>query len=183
MDADTQPTPASIPVRLVRFPNTDGSRVPFDVYRSQEIYDREQERIFRGPTWSFLALEAEIPNPGDFKSTFVGDTPVVVARTEDNELAAWVNRCAHRSAMVCRTARGNAMSHTCVYHQWTYSTTHLTQRGGTEWPAAARPGKSRISSRFRRTSPATPLSNLHSKSATVSAARCASIAASSTRAR
>ena len=122
MDADTQPTSASIPARLVRFPNTDGSRVPFDVYRSQEIYDREQERIFRGPTWSFLALEAEIPNPGDFKSTFVGDTPVVVARTDDNELAAWVNRCAHRGAMVCRAARGNAMSHTCVYHQWTYST-------------------------------------------------------------
>jgi hypothetical protein len=42
--------------------------------------------------WSFLALEAEIPNPGDFKSTFVGDTPVVVTRTEDNDLAAWVNR-------------------------------------------------------------------------------------------
>jgi len=122
MDADTQPTSTSIPDHLVRFPSTDGSRVPFDVYRSQEIYDREQDRIFRGPTWSFLALEAEIPNPGDFKSTFVGDTPVVVARTEDNELAAWVNRCAHRGAMVCRAARGNAMSHICVYHQWTYST-------------------------------------------------------------
>ena len=95
MDADTQPTSTSLPDHLARFPSTDGSRVPFDVYRSQEIYDREQERIFRGPTWSFLALEAEIPNPGDFKSTFVGDTPVVVARTEANELAAWVNRCAH----------------------------------------------------------------------------------------
>ena len=66
MDADTQPTSTSIPDHLVRFPSTDGSRVPFDVYRSQEIYDREQDRIFRGPTWSFLALEAEIPNPGDF---------------------------------------------------------------------------------------------------------------------
>ena len=28
--------------------------------------------------------------------------------------------------------------------------THLTERGGTEWPAAARPAKSRISSRARR---------------------------------
>ena len=121
MDADTRPTYALIPDHLVRFPNTDGSRVPLDVYRSQEIYDREQERIFRGPTWSFLALEAEIPNPGDFKSTFVGDMPVVVTRIEENELAAWVNRCAHRGAMVCRTARGNATSHTCVYHQWNYS--------------------------------------------------------------
>ena len=106
----------------VRFPRADGSRVPYKVFSSQAVYDREQERIFRGPTWSFVALEAEIPKPGDFKSTFIGDTPVVVTRTEEGKLAAWVNRCAHRGAMVCRQARGNATSHTCVYHQWSYDT-------------------------------------------------------------
>lgn len=104
----------------VRFPRDDGSRVPYKVFSSQAVYEREQERIFRGPTWSFVALEAEIPKPGDFKSTFVGDTPVVVTRGEDGALAAWVNRCAHRGAQVCRKARGNASSHTCVYHQWSF---------------------------------------------------------------
>ncbi len=102
------------------FPRDDGSRVPYAVFSSAEIYAREQERIFRGPTWSFLGLEAEITNPGDFKATYVGDTPVVVTRTEDGTLACWVNRCAHRGAMVCRTPRGNTLSHTCVYHQWNY---------------------------------------------------------------
>jgi len=101
-------------------PSPDGSRVPYSVFTSQAIYDREQERIFRGPTWSFLGLEAEIKQPGDFKSTFIGDTPVVMTRTEDGALAAWVNRCAHRGAMVCRQLRGNAASHACVYHQWRY---------------------------------------------------------------
>ena len=43
-----------------------------------------------------------------------------MTRAEDGELAAWVNRCAHRGAMVCRLARGNAKSHSCVYHQWNY---------------------------------------------------------------
>ena len=104
------------------FGAADGSRVPYAVFSSQEIYDLEQERIYRGPTWSFLGLEAEIPNPGDYKSTFVGDTPVVVTRTEDGGLAAWVNRCAHRGAMVCRNMRGNALSHSCVYHQWSFDT-------------------------------------------------------------
>jgi len=108
--------------RLVHFPHPDGSRVPYDVFSSREVYEREQERIFRGPVWSFVALEAEIPQPGDYKSTFVGDTPVVVTRTEDGGLAAWVNRCAHRGALVCRNARGNAKSHTCVYHQWSFDT-------------------------------------------------------------
>jgi anthranilate 1,2-dioxygenase large subunit len=105
---------------LARFARADGSRVPYGVFTSPEIYEREQERIFRGPVWSFLGLEAEIKQPGDFKSTFIGDTPVVMTRTEDGGLAAWVNRCAHRGAMVCRQLRGNAASHTCVYHQWRY---------------------------------------------------------------
>ncbi|WP_017758084.1 anthranilate 1,2-dioxygenase large subunit AndAc [Pseudacidovorax intermedius] len=107
--------------RVVHFPQADGSRVPYAVFSSQEVFEREQERIYRGPTWSFVALEAEIPNPGDYKSTFVGDTPVVVTRAPDGELACWVNRCAHRGAMVCRNARGNAKVHTCVYHQWGFS--------------------------------------------------------------
>ncbi len=101
-------------------PSVDGSRVPYGVFSSQTIYDLEQERIFRGPTWSFLGLEAEIKQPGDFKSTFIGDTPVVMTRTDDGGLAAWVNRCAHRGAIVCRQLRGNATSHACVYHQWRY---------------------------------------------------------------
>lgn len=106
--------------KLVHFPRADGSRVPYAVFSSQEIYDLEQERIYRGPTWNFLGLECEIPKPGDYKSTFVGDTPVVVTRTEDGSLACWVNRCSHRGAMVCRNPRGNASSHSCVYHQWSF---------------------------------------------------------------
>ena len=102
-------------------PAADGSRVPYGVFTSQAVYDLEQERIFRGPTWSFLGLEAEIKAAGDFKSTFIGDTPVVMTRTEEGRLAAWVNRCAHRGAMVCRQLRGNASSHSCVYHQWRYN--------------------------------------------------------------
>ncbi|MDP8568917.1 anthranilate 1,2-dioxygenase large subunit AndAc [Methylophilus aquaticus] len=105
---------------LLKFPTEDGSRIPYAVFSSQAVYELEQERIFRGPTWSFLGLEAEIPNPGDFKSTFVGDTPVVMTRTQQGGLAAWVNRCAHRGAQVCRQARGNASEHTCVYHQWSF---------------------------------------------------------------
>ena len=108
--------------KVVHFPHADGAAVPYKVFSSQEVFDLEQEKIFRGPTWSFLGLEAEIPNANDFKSTFVGDTPVVVTRSEDGTLAAWVNRCAHRGAIVCRKSKGNTASHSCVYHQWSYDT-------------------------------------------------------------
>jgi phenylpropionate dioxygenase-like ring-hydroxylating dioxygenase large terminal subunit/3-phenylpropionate/cinnamic acid dioxygenase small subunit len=45
---------------------------------------------------------------------------VVVTRSRDGDVAGWINRCAHRGAMVCRELRGNARAHRCVYHQWTY---------------------------------------------------------------
>ncbi len=112
----------SAPADGVCFPHSDGSRVPYTVFDSAAVYAREQERIYRGATWSFLGLEAEIPKPGDFKSTYIGETPVVMTRAEDGTLAAWVNRCAHRGAAVCRLPRGNALSHSCVYHQWNYGT-------------------------------------------------------------
>lgn len=115
----TQSAPTPLNVRL---PRKDGSRVPYAYFTSPEIYALEQERIFRGPTWSFLGLEVEIPNPGDFKSTFIGDTPVVMTRAEDGEIVSWVNKCAHRGAILCRQPKGNALSHTCVYHQWNYGT-------------------------------------------------------------
>ncbi len=98
----------------------DERSVPYAVFTDPAIFEREQARIFRGPTWHFLALDDEISKPGDFKSTFIGTTPVVVTRTKDDQLKAWVNRCAHRGALVCRQPRGNARVHTCVYHQWAY---------------------------------------------------------------
>ncbi|MEL0081513.1 MAG: Rieske 2Fe-2S domain-containing protein [Gammaproteobacteria bacterium] len=95
--------------------------VPFGVFSDQTTYDLEQERLFR-PSWNYLALAAEIPNPGDYKSTHIGDTPVVVTRDQQGEIHAWVNRCAHRGALVCRENSGNNSdgTYTCVYHQWAF---------------------------------------------------------------
>ncbi len=43
-------TAASAAIFRVR----DGSRVPYAVFNSPEIYALEQERIYRGKTWNFL---------------------------------------------------------------------------------------------------------------------------------
>jgi len=102
------------------WPTLDYSRVPYYLYHDPEAYQREQEWIFRGPTWNFLGLEAEVPNPGDFRTTYVGDTPVIVNRDANGVIHALVNRCAHRGAMVRREMSGNAGEHTCIYHQWCY---------------------------------------------------------------
>jgi anthranilate 1,2-dioxygenase large subunit len=113
-------TPGTETDDAFRWPAEGVTRVPYRVFADPWIYQREQERIFRGPVWCYVALDAEVPNPGDFKATFVGDTPVVVSRDKDGSLHAFVNRCAHRGALVCREMKGNRASHVCVYHQWSY---------------------------------------------------------------
>ncbi len=105
----------------IQWERNDYSRVPYRLYHDPEIYRLEQERIFRGLTWSYLCLEAEIPNPGDYKTTWIGDTPVVVNRDDDGSVHAFVNRCAHRGSVVRREPRGNAADHTCIYHRWCYN--------------------------------------------------------------
>jgi phenylpropionate dioxygenase-like ring-hydroxylating dioxygenase large terminal subunit len=129
------------------WPAEGATRVPYWVYQDQDIYREELERIWRGRTWSYLCLEAELPEPLSFVTTFLGDMPVVVTRDAHGELHAWENRCAHRGALVCMQARGKAERFACIYHNWTYdhagNLTNVAFRRGIAgkggMPADARP--------------------------------------------
>jgi phenylpropionate dioxygenase-like ring-hydroxylating dioxygenase large terminal subunit len=97
------------------------TRIPFWTYQDPDVLRREQQRLFEGPVWNYLALETEIPNPGDWRATFIGEMPVVVARDTDGSVAAFENRCAHRGSMICLDEGGSgAKDFHCVYHAWRY---------------------------------------------------------------
>lgn len=114
--------PASIdPVPDLRWPAAGLTRVPNRLYSDPTIYRAEMARIFQGPVWNFVGLEAEIPAAGDYKTTFVGETPVIVVRDRDGSVNVLENRCAHRGALVCLKEHGHARSLACVYHAWNYS--------------------------------------------------------------
>ena len=109
-------------LRADTWPSSDvGFRVPYEVFTDSAYYEREQEQIFRGDSWCFVGLEAEIPNNGDFKSTAIGETPVIITRDNDGIVNVMQNRCAHRGALICRERRGNTKRLQCVYHQWAYN--------------------------------------------------------------
>ena len=107
-------------VRDYVWPDNDLSVIPDWVYTDQFVYEREIERIFHGHTWNYVALEAEVPNPGDFIRSNVGPTPVVVARAHDGSVNVFENRCTHRASEFCRELSGSAKEFVCPYHQWTY---------------------------------------------------------------
>src|SRR5215831_18510342 len=60
-----------------RWPAEGLTRVPYWVYSDRDVYEEEQARIFRGPTWHFLCLEAELPNPNNYCRSSLGAMPVV----------------------------------------------------------------------------------------------------------
>lgn len=100
-------------------PNTF-TRVPYSIFQREDVLATEQRKVFEGAVWNYLGLEAEVPNEGDFKTTFVGRMPVVLTRDMDGEIYAFENRCAHRGALLTLEDFGNAKEHTCVYHAWRY---------------------------------------------------------------
>ena len=102
------------------WPREGLTRVPYAVYADADLYVRERQQLFMGATWNFLCLEIELPNPGDYRATFVGDVPVIVARDWDGSLGAFENRCAHRGALLCFNGTGHRREIRCVYHNWTY---------------------------------------------------------------
>lgn len=102
------------------WPAEGDSRAPYWIYTDEALYRRERERIFEGPTWSYVSLECEIPNRGDYRLSAIGETSILIVRGEDGAVNGFLNRCAHRGAQLCLQDGGHATTLTCPYHQWTY---------------------------------------------------------------
>jgi salicylate 5-hydroxylase large subunit len=103
------------------WPGDGTSRIPFWAYTSEEHYKRELDRLFYSGHWCYVGLEAEIPNPGDFRRTVIGERSVIMVRDPDGGVNVVENVCAHRGMRFCRERNGHAKDFFCPYHQWNYS--------------------------------------------------------------
>ena len=102
------------------WPEATVSRIPYWLYTDPEIYQRELERIFYGPHWSYVGLSAEVPAHGDFKETSIGERSVIMVRDKDGGINVVENHCAHRGVRFCQERFGTVKRLICPYHQWTY---------------------------------------------------------------
>ncbi|MFZ9297391.1 MAG: aromatic ring-hydroxylating dioxygenase subunit alpha [Hylemonella sp.] len=97
------------------------SRIPFALYTDEQLHRKELERFFYRGHWCYVGLEAEIPKPGDFKRTVVGERSVILVRAADGAIHVVENVCAHRGMQFCRERHGNRKEFVCPYHQWSYA--------------------------------------------------------------
>ncbi len=103
------------------WPTESLTRVPYWVYQDDGNYRRELRRIFEGPVWNYACLESDVAKAGDYRTTFVGEMPVVVVRADDGEVYSFENRCAHRGALIAIDDGGSgAKDFQCIYHAWRY---------------------------------------------------------------
>ncbi len=97
----------------------NGAYVSRRIFGDADIYKEELENVF-GRTWQFVAHDTQLPKPGDFLTTFMGEDPVLVIRQEDGSIRAFLNACSHRGPLLCMAEEGNAKSFACPYHGWVF---------------------------------------------------------------
>ena len=101
--------------------DASGGTISREIFVDAEIYRRELEAVFTR-AWLFVGHESQIPNPGDFYSSRMGEESVILCRDKKGAVHVFLNSCRHRGMKVCRYDQGNTSLFTCPYHSWSYTT-------------------------------------------------------------
>jgi phenylpropionate dioxygenase-like ring-hydroxylating dioxygenase large terminal subunit len=90
-----------------------------ELFVNEDLYQEEQEQIF-ARSWLFVGHESQIPRPGDYFVSCMGEESVILTRDHQRQIHAFLNTCRHRGMKVCRYDEGNTTVFTCPYHGWSY---------------------------------------------------------------
>jgi Rieske 2Fe-2S family protein len=105
---------------LTNLPSSLIATLPGDHYTDPEVFALEQERIFES-MWFCAARASELARPGQFRTYQVGRESVLISRSRDGSIRAFLNICRHRGAKLCTAESGEVKrAFQCPYHAWTY---------------------------------------------------------------
>jgi phenylpropionate dioxygenase-like ring-hydroxylating dioxygenase large terminal subunit len=124
MDYETVGNVAEIMLGYVEegrtFQTSRVTTVPARDYLDPERWQREMELIFKRVPL-MLALSAELPAPGSYKTMDAAGMPLLITRDAEGRPHVFLNVCAHRGAPLAADEHGKCSRFTCTYHGWTYS--------------------------------------------------------------
>jgi phenylpropionate dioxygenase-like ring-hydroxylating dioxygenase large terminal subunit len=99
--------------------NLTAGEISREIFVNEDIYQQELERVF-ARAWLFVGHESQIPGPGDYFVSSMGEESVILTRDRARKVHVFLNSCRHRGMKVCRYDEGNAPVLTCPYHGWSY---------------------------------------------------------------
>jgi phenylpropionate dioxygenase-like ring-hydroxylating dioxygenase large terminal subunit len=94
--------------------------LPAEFYTSEDFLHYETEQLFR-KEWLCLGRADAVAQPGDYFTLDLLGEPLLVVRSDDDNIRVFANVCRHRNMPVAQGA-GNTQSFTCPYHAWSYAT-------------------------------------------------------------
>jgi len=127
------PDTASRTARLVA-DRRPGHSLPAPFYNDHEIFDLDMSAVF-ARSWIFVGTEAEVAEPGDYRTVEVGSYSVIVVRDDEEQVRAWHNVCRHRGARILTDQQGSVGNIVCGYHKWTYGVDGRLVHAGQQPPS------------------------------------------------
>jgi phenylpropionate dioxygenase-like ring-hydroxylating dioxygenase large terminal subunit len=103
---------------IARSSNAEFLTLPPEAYYSPELFEIEQEVIFRRG-WVLIGREDQVARPGDYLALRVCGENIVMTRDRHGELHVLSNVCTHRWMPLCSGA-GNTRFFSCPYHSWAF---------------------------------------------------------------
>jgi len=107
------------PLQDLEWPN-HMNELPKEFFVREDIFELEQEKIFRGAEWHPIAHICEVPNKGDFKTMTIGAAPLLIIHGLDDEIRVFYNTCTHRGVQLVTEPFGNKKKYQCPYHRWMF---------------------------------------------------------------
>jgi phenylpropionate dioxygenase-like ring-hydroxylating dioxygenase large terminal subunit len=101
-------------------PIADGYHLPVEAYTSTAWFERERKELF-DQTWQFVGMSDDLVKEGDFVTSDVGASGLVILRGTDGTLKAFHNLCRHRGARLLEGTGNVGRELRCFYHSWAYS--------------------------------------------------------------
>ncbi len=95
-------------------------KIPVENYFDHTRWRQEMDLIFKRLPL-LLATTAELAEAGNYKAMQAAGVQVLITRTRNGEVKAFVNMCSHRGARLMAEGCGSAHRFTCPYHAWSYS--------------------------------------------------------------
>ncbi len=74
-------------------------RVHKACYADEQIFEKELENIFY-KSWIYIGHESQVPNPGDYWTTWVGRERMIICRDGENNIHVLYNRCPQRGTLI-----------------------------------------------------------------------------------